>query len=145
MVGPILGGSSDVALSANVAPLGDSHFDGCDLLQRSVVPYGACKALATIEDQHMSRECNERMWNQAYRLAHCGEHRNYQAIEWELQAYGYPKRANYCTTHASVKGWMPYAPKRRGPRLRLFDSEPSVGALTIINMRPAQLKNNGAS
>jgi hypothetical protein len=39
----------------------------------------------------MSRECNERMWNLAYRLAHCGEHRNYQAIEWELQAYGYPQ------------------------------------------------------
>src|SRR3982074_3429486 len=72
MVGPILGGSSDVALSADVAPLTDNHFDGCDLLQRSVVPYGACKALATIEDQHMSRECNERMWNLAYRLAHCG-------------------------------------------------------------------------
>ena len=36
----------------------------------------------------MSRECNERMWNLAYRLAQCGEHRNYQAIEWELQAYG---------------------------------------------------------
>jgi hypothetical protein len=51
--------SSDVALSADVAPFSDSHFDGCDLLQRSVVPYGACKALATIEDQHMSRECNE--------------------------------------------------------------------------------------
>jgi hypothetical protein len=34
----------------------------------------------------MSRECNERMWNLAYRLAHCGEHRNYQAIEWQLQA-----------------------------------------------------------
>ena len=31
------------------------------------------------------------MWNLAYRLAHCGEHRNYQAIEWELQAYGYPQ------------------------------------------------------
>ncbi len=30
------------------------------------------------------------MWNLAYRLAHCGEHRNYQAIEWELEAYGYP-------------------------------------------------------
>ena len=38
--------SSDVALSADVAPLGDSHIDGCDLLQRSVIPYGACKALA---------------------------------------------------------------------------------------------------
>ena len=48
MVGPILGGSSDVALSADVAPLSDGHFDGCDLLQRSVVPYGPCKALATI-------------------------------------------------------------------------------------------------
>ena len=44
-----------------------------------------------IEDRRMSRECNERMWNLAYRLAHCGEHRNYQAIEWELQAYGYPQ------------------------------------------------------
>ena len=102
MVGPILGGSSDVALSADVAPLGDSHFDGCDLLQRSVVPYGACKALATIEDQHMSRECNERMWNLAYRLAHCGEHRNYQAIEWELQAYGYPQ-ARQLLYHARVR------------------------------------------
>lgn len=102
MVGPILGGSSDVALSANVAPLGDSHFDGCDLLQRSVVPYGACKALATIEDQHMSRECNERMWNLAYRLAYCGKHRDYQAIEWELQAYGYPQ-ARQLLYHAHVR------------------------------------------
>jgi hypothetical protein len=39
----------------------------------------------------MSRECNERMWNLAYRLAHRGEYRNYQAIEWELQAHGYPQ------------------------------------------------------
>ena len=91
MVGPILGGSSDVALCADVAPITDNHFDCCDLLQRSVVHYGACKVLATIENQHMSRECNERMWNLAYRLAHCGEHQNYQAIEWELQAYGYPQ------------------------------------------------------
>jgi hypothetical protein len=91
MVGPILGGASNVALCADVAPLTDNHFDGCDLLRRDVVPYGACKALATIEDQHMSRECSERMWNLAYRLAHCGEHRNYQAIEWELQAHGYPQ------------------------------------------------------
>jgi hypothetical protein len=37
----------------------------------------------------MARECDERMWNLAYRLAECGEHRNYQAIEWELQAFGY--------------------------------------------------------
>ena len=143
MVGPILGGSLDVALSADVAPLSDSHFDGCDLLQRSVVHYGACKVLATIENQHMSGERNERMWNLAYRLARCGEHRDYQAIEWELQAYGYPQARQL--THASVKGWTPYAPKHRSPRARLFDSEPSVGALTIINMRPAQLKNNGAS
>ena len=102
MVGPILGGSLDVALSADVAPLSDSHFDGCDLLQRSVVHYGACKVLATIENQHMSRECNERMWNLAYRLAHCGEHRNYQAIEWELQAYGYPQ-ARQLLYHARVR------------------------------------------
>ena len=46
MVEPILGGSSDVALSADVAPLSDSDIDGRDLLQRSVVPHGACKALA---------------------------------------------------------------------------------------------------
>jgi hypothetical protein len=38
----------------------------------------------------MTRECHERMWNLAYRLAQSGEHRNYQAIEWELQAFGYP-------------------------------------------------------
>jgi hypothetical protein len=34
----------------------------------------------------MSRECNERMCNLAYRLGHCGKQRNDQAIEWELQA-----------------------------------------------------------
>jgi hypothetical protein len=38
----------------------------------------------------MTRECDERMWNLAYRLAECGEHRNYQDIEWELQAFGFP-------------------------------------------------------
>jgi hypothetical protein len=31
------------------------------------------------------------MWNLAYRLARSGEHRNYQAIEWELRASGYPQ------------------------------------------------------
>ena len=102
MVGPILGGSSDGALCSDVAPLTDNHFDCCDLLRRSVVHYGACEVLATIEDQHMSRECNERMWNLAYRLAHCGEHRNYQAIEWELQAYGYPQ-ARQLLYHARVR------------------------------------------
>ena len=39
----------------------------------------------------MTRECDERMWNLAYRLARSGEHRNYQAIEWELRAFGYPQ------------------------------------------------------
>ena len=39
----------------------------------------------------MSRERDERMWNLAYRLAQSGEHRNYRAIEWELQAFGYSR------------------------------------------------------
>jgi hypothetical protein len=39
----------------------------------------------------MTRECDERMWNLAYRLAQSGEHQNYQAIEWELRAFGYPR------------------------------------------------------
>jgi hypothetical protein len=53
MVGASPGGSSDVAICADVAPLTDNHFDCCDLLRRSVIHYGACKILATIdrEDQ----------------------------------------------------------------------------------------------
>jgi hypothetical protein len=39
----------------------------------------------------MTRERDERMWNLAYRLAESGEHRNYRAIEWELNASGYPQ------------------------------------------------------
>jgi len=39
----------------------------------------------------MTRECDERMWNLAYSLAQSGEHRNSQAIEWQLQAFGYPR------------------------------------------------------
>ena len=39
----------------------------------------------------MTRERDERMWRLAYRLARSGEHRNYQSIEWELQALGYPR------------------------------------------------------
>jgi hypothetical protein len=39
----------------------------------------------------MTRERDERMWNSAYRLAQSGEYRNYQAIEWELRAFGYPQ------------------------------------------------------
>ena len=50
----------------------------------------------------MSGECNERMWNLAYRLAQAGEHRNYQAIEWELQAHGYPQ-ARQLLYHARVR------------------------------------------
>jgi len=42
------------------------------------------------------------MWNLAYSLARSGEHRNYQAIEWELRAFGYPARDNYYTASESV-------------------------------------------
>ena len=41
----------------------------------------------------MTRERDERMWNLAYRLAESGEHRDHQAIEWELRAFGYPRAA----------------------------------------------------
>ena len=50
----------------------------------------------------MSRECDERMWNLAYRLAQSGDHRNYRAIEWELQAFGYPQ-ARQLLYHARVR------------------------------------------
>jgi hypothetical protein len=50
----------------------------------------------------MSRECDERMWNLAYRLAQSGDHRNYRAIEWELQAFGYPQ-ARQLLCHARVR------------------------------------------
>jgi len=50
----------------------------------------------------MTQECDERMWNLAYRLARSGEHRNYQAIEWELRASGYP-RARQLLYHARVR------------------------------------------
>ena len=39
----------------------------------------------------MSRERDERMWNLAYRLAQSGQYQTYQAIEWELRAFGYPQ------------------------------------------------------
>jgi hypothetical protein len=70
----------------------------------------------------MTRECHERMWNLAYRLAQSGEHRNYQAIEWNYRRLGIPKRANYYTPSESVNAWTAYAPKLRGLRPRLFDS-----------------------
>jgi hypothetical protein len=36
------------------------------------------------------------------RLAESGEHRNYRAIEWELQAFGYP-RASHLLDHERVR------------------------------------------
>jgi hypothetical protein len=43
----------------------------------------------------MTRERDERMWNLAYRLAQSGKHRNYLDIEWELQAFGYPRARQF--------------------------------------------------
>ena len=53
MVGPILGGSSDVALCADVAPLAHNHLDCRDLLRRRVIHDGRRKALATIRPEEM--------------------------------------------------------------------------------------------
>src|SRR5947208_87503 len=50
----------------------------------------------------MTRECDERMWNLAYRLAHSGEHQNHQAIEWELAACGF-RRARQLLDHERVR------------------------------------------
>jgi len=50
----------------------------------------------------MTRECDERMWNLAYRLARSGEHQNYQAIEWELRASGFP-RSRQLLSHERVR------------------------------------------
>jgi hypothetical protein len=50
----------------------------------------------------MTRECDERMWNLAYRLAQSGEHQNYQAIEWELGASGF-RRARQLLDHERVR------------------------------------------
>jgi len=50
----------------------------------------------------MTRERDERMWNLAYRLAQSGEHRNCQAIEWELRAFRYP-RARQLLYHERVR------------------------------------------
>ena len=79
-----------MALYPDVAPFADNRFDCCDLLQRSVIHHGTGRATATIEDQE-TRQCDERMWNLAHRLAQSGEYRNYQAIKWELRAFGYPQ------------------------------------------------------
>ena len=50
----------------------------------------------------MTRECDERMWNLAYRLAQSGEHKDYQAIEWELRASGF-RRARQLLDHERVR------------------------------------------
>ena len=50
----------------------------------------------------MTRECDERMWNLAYRLAQSGEHQNHQAIEWELGASGF-RRARQLLDHERVR------------------------------------------
>ncbi len=88
----------------------------------------------------MSRECNERMWNLAYRLAHCGEHRNYQAIEWELQAYGYPQ-ARQLLYHARVRARLDAicaeaqslrskaVPSGRRDYFLFYDAQLNIGAM----------------
>ena len=58
---------------------------------------------------------------------------------------GIPKRANYCTTHESVKGWTPYAPKHRGLRPRLFILTASVGGSgNSSKLRGQRNQNQGA-
>jgi hypothetical protein len=53
--------------------------------------YSPTQALQDDMRPSMTRECDERMWNLAYSLAQSGEHRNCQAIEWELQALGHSR------------------------------------------------------
>jgi hypothetical protein len=48
VVGLSPGGSSDVALFADLASLAHNHFDRCDLLRRRVIHNGARTRLATI-------------------------------------------------------------------------------------------------
>ena len=48
---PIPGAPSDAAIYADVAPSGDSHFDGCDLLRRRVIHASARKALEAAADE----------------------------------------------------------------------------------------------
>jgi hypothetical protein len=76
----------------------------------------------------MTRECDERMWNLAYRLARSGEHRNYQAIEWELQAFGYPQARQLLyheRVHERLDGMCAEVNKESGIRCS-FTSEKST-------------------
>ena len=51
-VSDILRGSSDAALCANLAPLADSHLDGCDLLRRRIIDDRAREVLTTPSATH---------------------------------------------------------------------------------------------
>jgi hypothetical protein len=73
----------------------------------------------------MSRECDERMWNLAYRLAQSGDHQNYRAIEWELQAFGYPQ-ARQLLYHARVRESKLKSPKKSRTQERLRTGERAV-------------------
>jgi hypothetical protein len=79
----------------------------------------------------MTRECDERMWNLGYRLAQSGEHQNYQAIEWELRAFGYPRAPQllcYERVREKLDGMCAEARKRSSAVARHdFDSHPAAG------------------
>ena len=51
-VSDILRGSSDAALCADLAPLADSHLDGCDLLRRRIIDDRARQVLTTPSATH---------------------------------------------------------------------------------------------
>lgn len=51
-VSDILRGSSDAALCADLAPLADSHLDGCDLLRCCIIDDGARQVLTTPSATH---------------------------------------------------------------------------------------------
>ena len=51
-VSDILRGSSDAALCADLAPLADSHLDGCDLLRCRIIDDGARQVLTTPSATH---------------------------------------------------------------------------------------------
>ena len=77
----------------------------------------------------MTRECDERMWNLAYRLARSGEHQNYQAIEWELQASGFPRSRlllNCERVREKLNGICAEAQKNRHSAGDLVSGEKSV-------------------
>lgn len=50
----------------------------------------------------MSRERDERMWKQAYKLADSGKYLGWLQIEWELREQGY-SRARQLLDHESTR------------------------------------------